>query len=133
MNEPKVFISYSHTHDDAEWVCRFAEALREQRVSVLLDAWQVDPGESLRDALAAGLRGSDAVVAVLTPTNAQPPNLLFEFGAALGMGKKLIPIVPADLQGSAIPFGLRTRRYLTKGAPGEAAREVAEALRDKAA
>jgi hypothetical protein len=39
----------------------------------------------------------------------------------------------AELEGSAIPFGLRTRRCLTQGVPGEAARKVAEALRGKAA
>ena len=131
MSEPKVFISYSH--DDTEWVRRFAEALRAQSVSVWLDVWQVNPGESLRDAIEAGLRSSDAIVAVLTPTNVHRPNVAFEFGVALGMGKRLIPIVPADLESSAIPFGLRTRRYLTKGEPDEAAREVAEAVRGKAA
>ena len=131
MSQPQVFISYSH--DDAEWVRRFAEALREQSVSVWLDDWQVNPGESIRDAIEAGLRNSDAIVAVLTRTTAQRPNVLFEFGVALGMGKPLIPIVPADLESSGIPFGLRTRRYLTKGAPDAAAREVAEALKGKAA
>jgi len=59
--------------------------------------------------------------------------MLFELGVALGAGKLLIPIIPAELEGSSIPFGLRNRRYLTKGAPDEAAREVAEALKAKAA
>jgi nucleoside 2-deoxyribosyltransferase len=131
MTEPKVFISYSH--DDAEWVRRFAEALRQQDVSVWLDEWQVNAGEPLRDAIEAGLRSSDAIVSVLTRANAQRPNVLFELGVALGMGKPLIPIIPPDLESSAIPFGLRARRYLTKGAPDEAAREVAEAVKGKAA
>ena len=131
MNEPKVFISYSH--DDAEWARRFAEALRRQNVNVWLDEWQVSAGDSLRDAIEAGLRGSDAIVSVLTRANARHPNVLFELGVALGMGKLLIPIIPPDLDTSAIPFELRTRRYLTKGTPDEAAREVAEAVKGKAA
>ncbi len=131
MSDPKVFISYSH--DDAEWVRRFAEALREQSVDVWLDAWRVHVGEPLGDAIEAGLRGSDAVVAILSRNNARRPSVLFELGAALGTGKRLIPIVPADLEGSAIPFELRRRRYLTKGTPDEAAREVAEALKGEAA
>jgi len=131
VNEPQVFISYSH--DDVEWVRRFAEALRQQNVNVWLGEWQVRVGESLRDAIEAGLRGSDAIVSVLTQANARHPNAFFEFGAALGMGKPLIPIIPADLETSAIPFDLRTRRYLTRGAPDEAAREVAEAVKGKAA
>ena len=131
MNEPKVFISYSH--EDAEWVRSFANALRGQHVTVWLDEWQVSPGEKLRDALEAGLRSSDAIVSVLTRANAQRPNVLFELGVALGMGKPLISIIPADLETSAIPFGLRTRRYLTRGEPDDLAREVAEAVRGKAA
>lgn len=131
MNEPKVFISYSH--EDAEWVRRFAEALRGQHVSVWLDEWQISPGEQLRDALETGLRNSDAMVSVLTRANARRPNVLFELGVALGMGKPLIPIIPADLESSAIPFGFRTRRYLTRGAPDDVAREVAAAVRGKAA
>lgn len=131
MNEPKVFISYSH--DDAAWVRRFAEALRQHDVGVWLDEWQVRVGESLREAIEAGLRSSDAIVSVLTRVNAGQPAVLFELGVALGMGKPLIMIVPPDLDTTDIPFGLRTRRYLTKGAPDEAAREVAVAVKGNAA
>jgi len=131
MNEPKVSISYSH--EDAEWVRRFAEALREQNVNVWLDEWQVTAGEPLREAIEAGLRSSDAIVSVLTRANAQRPNVLFVLGVALGKGKLLIPIIPPDLESSATPFELRTRRYLMKGAPDDAARGVAEAVKGKAA
>jgi predicted nucleotide-binding protein len=131
MSEPKVFISYSR--DDAEWARKFAEALREQHVEVWLDTWKLHLGDSLLDALEAGLRGSDAIVAILSETNAQRPNTFFELGVALGTGKRLIPIVPEDLDRSFIPFELRSRLYLTKGAPAEAARQVAETLRGKAA
>jgi hypothetical protein len=131
MSEPKVFISYSH--DDEAWVRKFAEALRDQSVDVWLDTWQVHAGDSIRDALEAGLRGSDAIVSILSAANARRPNMLFELGVALGMGKRLIPIVPADLDTTVIPYELRTRRYVTRGAPDESAREVAEALRGEAA
>jgi len=76
---------------------------------------------------------SDAIVSVLTRANAQRPNVLFVLGVALGMGKPLIPIIPPDLESSAIPFELRTRRYLMKGALDDAARGVAEAVKGKAA
>lgn len=81
----------------------------------------------------AGLRGSDAIVAVLSAANARRPTTFFELGVALGTGKRLIPIVPEDLDRSVIPFELRNRQYLTKGAPADAARQVAESLRGKAA
>ncbi len=54
MSEPGVFISYSH--DDALWVRKFAEALRDQSVDVWLDTWQLHAGDSLRDALEVGIQ-----------------------------------------------------------------------------
>jgi len=126
MSDPQVFISYSQ--DDSEWVNRFATALKARRVNVWLDTWQVKPGEPLLDALEAGLRASDTIVSVLTQANAQRPNMLFELGVALGGGKRLIPIVSPELDGARLPLGLGARRYLTRGAPEEAAREVADAL-----
>lgn len=93
----------------------------------------VHAGDSFGEALEAGLRDSDAIVAILSAENARRPNLLFEVGVALGTGKRLIPIVPADLDSAVLPYELRKRRYLTKGEPHEAAREVAEAVKSEAA
>jgi predicted nucleotide-binding protein len=131
MTAPKVFIS--HSREDAGWVRQFAEALRQQNIDVWLDDGQVHAGDSMRDALEAGLRSSDAIVSVLSGENVRRPNVLFELGAALGLGKALIPIISPDVDASTIPAGFRTRRYLTKGAPDQAAREVTRALKGKAA
>lgn len=127
MTSPKVFISYSH--DDDEWVRAFAEALRDQNVDVWFDQWDVALGASLHDALETGLRESDAMVTVVSRSNARSPNMFFELGLALGMGKRLIPIVSKDLELSWIPFDLRTRRFVKKGSPMETAREVASAVK----
>ena len=130
MSAPKVFISYSR--DDTEWIRLFADALRRQHVEVWLDQWEIKPGESVQDALEAGLRQSDAIVVVVSRSNVRNPNVLFELGVALGMGKRLIPIVSEDLETSLIPFDLRTRRYLLKGPPAQTAREVASAVKESA-
>lgn len=128
MSAPKIFISYSH--DDTAWIGAFADALRHERIEVWLDQWEVKLGESLRDALEVGLRQSDAIVAVISPSNARNPNVFFELGVALGMGKRLIPVVSKDLETSSIPFDLRVRRYVTKGSPEETARQVASAVKE---
>jgi hypothetical protein len=131
MKKPLAYISYSQ--EDATWVQEFAKALKDRNVEVWLDTWQLRAGDSLPDAMEAGLRGSDAIITVLSAANTRQPNILFELGVALGAGKRLIPIVPADIDGASVPFALRARRSLVKGAPAEAAREVAEALIGKAA
>ena len=127
MTTPKVFISYSH--DDTEWVRSFAEALRDQNVDVWFDEWSVAPGEPLVDAIEVGLRESETIVFVISRSNALSPNVLFELGAAIGMGKRTIPIVSKDLDLSLVPFDLRKRRFIVKGPPAEIAQVVASAVK----
>ena len=127
MSRPTVFISYSH--NDLEWVHQFANTLKDLNVAVWLDEWQVTAGESIVDALETGLRASDVIVAVLSPRNIASPNVLFELGFAVGMGKRLIPIVPRGLEISMIPFDLRSRKFLIQRRPDETAREVVTALK----
>ena len=52
----RVFIS--HTAGDTEWARSFASALKQRGINVWLDEFDVQPGESLRDAIESGLRGS---------------------------------------------------------------------------
>jgi hypothetical protein len=131
MTKRKVFISYSHR--DAEWVRQFAEALREQDVDAWFDDSQIKAGEAWDETIEMALRGSDAIVAVLTSASANSPYMFAEYGAALGMGKPYIPIISSDLEKSAIPSAFRARRSITSSEPDEAAREVAKAVKAQAA
>jgi nucleoside 2-deoxyribosyltransferase len=126
MPDHKVFISYSHP--DSEWARSFAEALRQRGVPVWFDEFDVAPGESLRDALEAGLRESDIVVTVLNSQNPAKPALFFELGAAIGMNKRVVAIVPKDLDLAHLPFEFRLRKYLLRDSPQETANELSEAL-----
>ena len=83
----KVFIS--HTTRDIDWARSFAKALKERGVSVWLDEFDVQPGESLREAMESGLRNSDVFVALLDAETPAKPNLFFELGAAIGMGNAI--------------------------------------------
>lgn len=127
MNAPKVFISYSHR--DAEWVRGFATHLRNLHVDVWLDDWRLTPGDSVPHVLEEGLRGSDAIVVVLSHGDEARPAVFFELGVALGMGKRLIPVVARDVDTSRIPFDVRARRFLLRDSPDETAQSVAAALR----
>ena len=126
MDKPKVFISHSAV--DADWARPFAQALQQRGVAVWFDEFDVHPGESLRDALESGLRGSDVVVALLDPEYPAKPNLFFELGAAIGMGKRFVPIVPKGLDPSNLPIDVRLRRYLVRDSPEHTAEELSNAL-----
>lgn len=131
MNEPKVFIS--HSRGDIKWVRQFADALRKQGIDAWLDDWQVEPGDAWQEKIEANLRSSVAIISILTTETARSPELFADLGMALGMGKPLIPVVSAELDSSAIPAPFRARRYVKQGTPDEAAREVAEAVKGRAA
>lgn len=130
MSRPKAFISYSHTGTNREWVRRFARALEQCDVDVWLDEFKIHAGDNLRGAIEAALRRSDVLIAVITPDSLERPNLFFELGAAVGMGKYVIAIVSKKVDLSALPQSIRLRRFLLQESPERAAKSVRAALRD---
>lgn len=126
MTDHKVFISYSEA--DTEWARSFAAALQQQGVSVWFDQFEIAPGESLRDALESGLRESDIFVAVVNAEHSARPTLFFELGAAIGMNKRVVAIVPKDFDISQLPLEFRLRKYLLRDSPEETATELSHAL-----
>lgn len=126
MTDQKVFISYSRP--DTEWARSFAAALQQQGVPVWFDEFEIAPGESLREALESGLRESDVFVTVVNREHPARPNLFFELGAAIGLNKRVVAIVPKDFDVSQLPLEVRLRKYLLRDSPEETASELSHAL-----
>ena len=126
LDRQQVFISYSHR--DADWARSFAEELKKRGLEVWLDQFRVRAGESLADALESGLRSSDVFVTLIDPDYPRRPAVLFELGAAIGMGKKVVGIVPRDFPVTQLPAELRVRRYLNRDSPEETAQELSQSL-----
>ena len=126
MDKPQVFISYSQA--DSLWARSFAEALKKLGLRVWFDQFEIGAGESLRDALETGLRDSDVFVTLVERENLQRPNLFFELGAAIGMKKRVVAIVPKDIDPAMLPVELRLRRYLVRDSPQGTAEELSESL-----
>ena len=126
IDKPRVFISHSTV--DADWARSFAQALKQRGVAVWFDEFDVHPGDSLREALECGLRDSDVFVALFDPEYTAKPTLYFELGAAIGMGKKVVPIVPKGLDPGNLPLDVRLRRYLVRDSPEHTAEELSNAL-----
>src|SRR5262245_3906408 len=122
----KVFIS--HAARDTEWARSFAKALKERGVSVWFDEFELQPGEPLRDALESGFRNSDGLVTLLDADAQAKPNLFFELGAAIGMGKRVVPIVPKEMDLNSFPLDFRLRRYLVRDTPERTAEELSTTL-----
>lgn len=126
MDNRKVFIS--HSARDSDWARSFAQALKDRGVAVWFDEFDILPGESISDALEAGLRSSDVLVALLDAESSSKPNLFFELGAAIGMGKRVVTIVPKGIDPSMLPGEVRLRRYLIRETPEQTAEELSNTL-----
>ena len=122
MAKPRVFVSYSHK--EADWAKEFAQALSQRGLQVWIDQLAVKAGESIGEAVEKGLRESDIFVTLIDPSTLSSPSLFFELGAAIGMGKRVVAIVPEDLDPSQLPLPLRARRFLIKRAPEATASEL---------
>ena len=124
----EIFIS--HSERDTDWARSFAQSLKQRGVTVWIDALDenVMPGESWPERLETGLRGSDVLVALFDAESSSKPNLLIELGAALGMGKRVVPIVPRGMDPSALPLNLHLRRYLIRNSPEQTAEELSNTL-----
>jgi hypothetical protein len=102
--------------------------LKERGVSVWFDGFDVKSGEPWLDALEEGLRGIDVLVALVDQESSARPNLFFEIGAAIGMGKRVVSILPKGMDPAAWPFGVRQRLYLIRDTPEQTAEELSNSL-----
>jgi len=123
MYKQRVFIS--HSVSDEPWVREFTDSLRGLGFEVELDYHNIRLGDSLADALEEGLRKSSVIVLLVTPDSIKRPNLFFEMGAAIGMGKRLVPVVSSEVDPAELPAPLRERQYLVKATPEATAQEFA--------
>ena len=126
MEKGRVFIS--HSTNDTDWARSFAQALKKLGVAVWFDESDSRVGESGRDALELGLRSSDVLVTLLDADSSSRPNLYFELGAAIGMGKQVVPIVPQGTDPNILPLNVRSRPYLIRDTPEHTAEELSNAL-----
>lgn len=123
MPDRMIFVSAAQS--DRGWAREFAEVLRRDHgFNVWFDEWSIRPGDLIPEALDRGLRESDLIVLVIGHEAAPQPNLFFEFGAALAMGKRVVPVVPQDYDPSQLPLPLRYRRYLVQRSPQDTAEEL---------
>ena|SRR5438445_8103651 len=123
MRKPQIFISHA-ADEDKKWLRRFAAALQELGANVWLDEFELQAGEPVREPLEKALRGSDIIVSVVSQESLKRPNFYFEIGAAVGMGKRVVPILLKGVEPSQLPQPLRSRRFLFQQAPQETAKEL---------
>jgi CheY-like chemotaxis protein len=93
---PQVFISYSTKN--AVFADLAVLKLDALGISVWLDAGDLRGGEEWRSSIDRGIAQSDAMIVILTPASCASSYVTYEWGFALGMKKKVIPILHEDCQ-----------------------------------
>ncbi len=119
-----VFISYASS--DKDWAQAFARSLQKLGQDVWTDWDSVNPGESIQHSIENGLRESNLIVLMVTPSTVDRPNLFFEMGAALGMGKPVVLVRSEDVDIRELPSALRDRKFLLKRSPEATAEELVQ-------
>ena len=109
----KIFLS--HSSYDRLWVDRIANGAKNNGIEVYLYEHDPQPGTAIADKIERNIRGSDALVVLLTQNSRYSPYVQQEIGFAKASGKQVIPLVQsgvgreslAMLEGTEyIPFDL---------------------------
>jgi hypothetical protein len=122
----RVFVSYSYA--DRPIAERLLTELRKVNVAGWMDASDLAAGEAVSTSIRNALAHSDAIVILLSARSLESNWVQFEIGAALGLGKRLLPVIIGDVE-APLPEYLSNIQWLdARGkAPQQVAREI-EAL-----
>lgn len=121
---PTIFISYSHDSPAHKiWVAGLAARLRENGVTVILDQWDLRPGDDVPKFMEHSIRNSQRVLLICTEIYARKADerlggagyesmivtgeLIQELGTA-----KFIPIVKQASRPAKLPAAISTRFFL---------------------
>ena len=125
MSQPKVFISHSGNQPDKTWLDEFLSSLESLDILVWFDRSAIAPGASFTQEITKALRSSDLIVTLLEENAALSPNVYVELGIAIAMSKRMVAIVPPNLDLKLLPDPLRERSFIIKRTPQETANAVA--------
>ena len=121
---PKVFISYSHdTPEHKQWVSELGAKLHRKGVNIILDQWDLGPGDDVTQFMERGVRNSDRVLVICTDSYVRKANageggvgyesriITKQLVQDLGINK-FIPIIRQALGEDKTPAFLETQVYI---------------------
>ena len=142
MAAPKVFISYSHDSDGHKaWVLKLAVDLRGFGIDVVLDHWDLVPGQDISLFMQKGIAGADRVLLICSANYVSKA----ELGAG-GVGYerlivtsevvqsidtiKFVPVIRDNDSPRVVPNFLGPRRYVDFRKPDEYEARLTELARE---
>ena len=106
-----IFISYSH--EDKEFVDKFAMQLVQQNINVWLDQWELSIGDSIGDKIQDAADGASALLVVLSNASVASEWCKRELSAGLlrELEEKGVVVMPVLLEDCKIPLFARGKFY----------------------
>ena len=102
-----------HSSADKAFVLRLANTLRGQDITVFLDEWDIQIGDSIQNKIEEGIRASDYFIVILSEKSVTSSWVDRELRAALSLTSERSRrfILPALIEQCEIPLFLRDLRY----------------------
>ena len=106
----KVFVSYSR--DDLDFADQLVSALELYGFEPIIDRQGIAGGEDWQKRLGGLVLEADTVAFVLSPSSAKSEMCAWEVGEAARLNKRILPVVPRPLEGTAAPQRLKDLNYV---------------------
>ena len=109
---PKLFISYAF--DDKPIAHRIVERLRAQGTDVWFDQFELQPGDSIAEAVRDAVRSSDYILVLLSPRSVESKWVQYELSTTymLDLEARGIGILPVIVEHCPIPPLLAQRQWI---------------------
>lgn len=120
-------IFLSHAAEDSQIASELAARFHDTGLESWVDELDMETGRDLSRGIKEALREARAIVVLVSERSANSPWVQFEIGAAIGMGKQLIPVLVGERGIEyALPSSLQDLAYLD--ARGRSVDEIASDL-----
>lgn len=105
---PKVFVVYA-SEDKSRFAFWFAERLRQHGMHVLLDRWEIHPGDSLVDKIFEdGIKEAQAIIVILSKCSSGKPWVEELDDACVARIKRLSRLITVAIDGCKTPASLNS-------------------------
>ena len=110
MSSEETTYFFSYTRDDADFVLKLAQELRDIGINLWLDQLDITGGERWDRAVEEALAACQGMIVVLSPASVDSHNVMDEVSYALEENKLVVPVLH---KARGIPFRLRRVQRFT--------------------
>jgi cobalamin biosynthesis Mg chelatase CobN len=101
-----------HSDQDQAAAEQIRRSLLRQGITVWNYRTDIQTSQDNNSAITQGIEEADNIVFLLSPPSAQSPSCQQELEQALGLNKRVIPVLAAAVEPELVPEGLRNLQHI---------------------